>query len=363
MSNRGSLLQDMLGLLSRLLGGNPPAPNPPTVPTNPPLPTPASPGEPPTLFEPRVLMIVYNPVIDAAAGKRLIDTMGWHDPNELATGYAADVLECSGGMVNYHIVERIEADELPVKKDGFQYKPADFVQHFRSGTGFHDPDAVDYEAIVAKFGLVRRIENDEIDEVWMFGGPYFGFFESSMAGAGAFWCNGPTVPKTERCSRRFVIMGFSYERGIGEMLEDLGHRTESVLAHRFGSEAALDRAYRPNHSPEPIAAPANLFERFIRYDRTAPGQANVGVLHYAPNSLRDYDWGNMTMVSSCCDDWLEFPNLPDPPRYRPVNARAWGSGDVRLHHKWWFSRLPRAAGQTNGVWNNWWSYAVDVNRA
>ena len=27
-------------------------------------------------------------------------------------------------------------------------------------------------------------------------------------------------------TRRFVIMGFSYERGVGEMLENMGHRAE-----------------------------------------------------------------------------------------------------------------------------------------
>jgi len=28
-------------------------------------------------------------------------------------------------------------------------------------------------------------------------------------------------------------MGFNYERGVGEMLEDLGHRAESILSHVF----------------------------------------------------------------------------------------------------------------------------------
>ncbi|MBI4787880.1 MAG: hypothetical protein HY782_12625 [Chloroflexi bacterium] len=345
-------------MLSRLLGSRP-AP-PPPAPTPPPPPVPPPPDDTPALMQPRVLMIVYNPVVDAA-GNKLIQTLGWRDPDQLAAGYIADVKECSAGFVDYQIVERIEADELPVKKDGFQYAPSDFVGFYRAGSGFHDPDAVDYEAIVAKFNLLQRIANNEIDEVWLFGGPYFGFYESTMAGAGAFWCNAPPVPNTANCPRRFVIMGFNYERGVGEMLEDLGHRTESVLAHLFRSDAAIGRAY--NSSAAPIVQSANLFERFITYDRTAPGRANVGVLHFAPNSVADYDWGNATRVQSCADDWLLFPNLPDPPNLRAVDCGDWGNGDIREHHKWWFKRLPKAPGVTDGVSNNWWQFTIDVNRA
>jgi hypothetical protein len=364
MPTSGSFLRDMLGLLSQWIGSGAPAPNRVAPPAKTPSTSASDAGasRPPNILEPRVLMIVYNPVVDATRGKRLIETLGWNDPDQLAAGYIADIHECSGGLVNYQIAARVLADEVPVKKDGFQYKPSDLVEHLRSNTGFHDPDAVDYEAILDKFNLIQRIEEGEFDEVWLFGGPYFGFYESSMAGAGAFWCNAPVVPNSERCSRRFVIMGFNYERGIGEMLEDLGHRTEAALARQFGSETVLARAYNPNQLSASAGAPANPFERLVRYDRTAPGLANVGVLHYAPNSLRDYDWGNPRPVLSCCDDWLLFPNLPDPPNYRLVNTREWGNGDIRQHHKWWLKHLPRAAGETNGVSNNWWTYTIDVNQ-
>jgi hypothetical protein len=38
------------------------------------------------------------------------------------------------------------------------------------------------------------VARGEIDEIWLFGGPYFGFYESRMAGPGAFWCNAPPLP-------------------------------------------------------------------------------------------------------------------------------------------------------------------------
>jgi hypothetical protein len=64
-------------------------------------------------------------------------------------------------------------------------------------------------------------------------------------------------------------------------------------------------------------------------------------------------------VSSDCDDWLRFPNLSGA--RRTVDCRDWGGGDMRLHHLWWFERLPHAPGETDGVRHNWWTYIGDPN--
>lgn len=295
-----------------------------------------------TPLYPRVLLIVFNPIVRAGRGRRLIETLRFNDPDRLASEYIRDVRSCSGGLVNYEIVERVEPDEIPRKADGFRYRADDYVALYRAGRGFHAPDLVDYAAILDEFDLLRRVADDEIDEVWMFGGPYFGFWESTMGGAGAFFTNSEPLPDTEVCPRRFVVMGFSYERGVGEMLEDLGHRAESIMRQVYRGKTGH----------------ANLFERFIRCEQTAPGKANVGSLHFAPNSERDYDWGNRLRVLSCCDDWQQFPALPDPPRYRLVSASEWGGGDIRKHHLWWLEHLPKAAGATGGIANNWWEYII-----
>jgi hypothetical protein len=165
-----------------------------------------------------------------------------------------------------------------------------------------------------------------------------------MGGPGAFWCNAPPLAGTGHAQRRFVVMGFNYERGVGEMLEDLGHRAESILSHVF-------RGARGD---------ANLWERFTRYDKTHPGRAECGNVHFAPNSLRDYDWGNRRQVLSRCDDWLNFPALTGAAR--PVDCRDWGNGDIRLHHLWWFRHFPHVAGATGGRSHNWWEYVIDPNR-
>ncbi len=358
MSASNSFFSALFDLLSRLFGSRP-APTPPSSPVPPPESTTTPPLAP---LHPRVLMIIYDPVVEPATSRRLVEVMGWNDPDSLARDYMADVMECSGGLINYQIAERLVADEIPVKADRFQYQVQDYVNAMNGRGRFHDPDAVDYNAILDQFNLLSRAANDEFDEVWLFGGPYFGFNEATMAGAGAFFVNGGPIPHTDACPRRFVVMGFNYERGVGEMLEDLGHRAEYTLGHLFGVRAFVDAAYGrpPRFLPSP--AGPNLLERLLSFDLIAPGQSNVGTMHYAPNSVSDYDWGNSRPVPSCADDWLQFPDLPNPPNYRTVTRGDWGGGDMRAHHKWWFHRLPKSAGLTRGIANNWWSYVIDPNQ-
>ncbi len=348
MSALGSFLSAFLNFLARLFKPSPP-----------PVSLPPESGMLETL-QPRAYVIVYNPVVDQSTGMKLIETMGWNDPAQLMAGYIADIEACSGGLVKYQIVGSVEANEFPIKLDGFQFQPQQYIDGYRNNT--LDQGMVDYEAIIARFDLLQRVAANEFDEVWLFNFPGAGFWESTMAGRGAFFCNSNPVPHTEACPRRFVLMGFSPERGVGEMLEDLGHRAESILAHIFGSEAFLSWAYNRQRNPKTVSSvPRNLFERFLYFDQIAPGQANVGTLHYAPNSQSDYEWGSLRPVQSCCDDWLHFPNMAEPPNFRTVDARDWGSGDIRLHHRWWLTRLPKAAGATNGIANNWWKYVIWVD--
>jgi len=300
-------------------------------------------GAPPRFVSPRVVVINYDPIIESEGGRRLHEVAGWNDPRYLAEAYRSDLIECSGGYVRYRIVEWIDADKHPVKKDGFAYTDESYLRALRSGKEWHQPDAVDYKAIIRDYRLDRRVAAGEIDEVWCFSMPYSGFWESTMAGRGAYFCNSDPVPDVD-CPRIFVIMGFNYERGVGEMLEDWGHRTESILTHVFGS-------WEPKKT--------HAWNRFTLYDKQLPGEAACGNVHFAPNSNSDYDWGNKRPVQSSCDDWLDYPSLTGEKRV--VTADDWGGGNIRSHHKWWLHRLPKAPGRTEGKLNNWWAYVADFN--
>jgi hypothetical protein len=307
-------------------------------------------------LRPRVLAITHDPHVPRERGRKLHEVLRWNDPAELVGRYIADVREASHGLVQYEIAAQRESDTFPAKQDGFAYTVDSYLAAWRARSGFHHPDAVDYHRLLAEFDVIPQINSGEIDEVWLFGFPYAGYYESHMAGPRAFWCNSPPlgapgpfsyrgVERPPPVQRRFVIMGFNYERGVGEMLEDLGHRAESIMAKVYDG----------------VRGEANLWERFTRYDLTHPGRAECGNVHFAPSSLRDYDWGNRRPVLSRCDDWHNFPQFKGT--VRTVDCREWGNGDIRLHHLWWFRHLPHVPGETNGRLNNWWEYIIRVDGA
>ncbi len=294
-------------------------------------------------LKPRVFALIHNPTVRAEGGRKLHQVLRWNDPDTLARQYSRDVAECSHGYAQFEIAERIEVDGFPLKQDGFRYTVDSYLHCWQSRSGFHQPDLVNYYALLDEFDVIRKVNEGAIDEVWLFGFPYAGYYESIIVGPGAFWCNAPPLTGTP-ATRRFVIMGFNYERGVGEMLEDLGHRAESILTKVF----------------EQTRGEANLWERFTRYDKTHPGRAECGNVHFAPNSLRDYDWGNPRPVVSCCDDWLNYPNFKGVTR--TVNCSEWGNGDIRLHHLWWFRHFPHSEGATNSISNSWWEYVIQPDR-
>jgi len=299
--------------------------------------------EPVRIVTARVLLVIYDPVMDSASGARLSQFMDWNRPEDLVTGFIQDILQTSNGNARFQVVERVELDEFPVLLDGFRYTPQTYLEVMRKIHAPHTPPLVDYPAILQQLDVIARISKREIDEVWVFGFPHAGFYESTMGGAGAFWCNAPPLAGTAGCKRRFTLMGFSYERGVGEMHESFGHRAESILEKTFARTSGA----------------ANLYARFTTYDKKNPDHAEVGNIHFAPNSEADYDWGNPRLVESACDDWYNFPAFQGT--RRQVNAAEWGGGDIRAHHVWWFKHIPHVAGRTSGVHNNWWQYIIDPN--
>jgi hypothetical protein len=330
----------MPSLIDRLLSFFRPRPArpPPTVSAN-------NLDEPARILNRNVLLLVYDPVIEQPAGLRLSQVQRWQRVENLLGAFIDDILTASGGLVRYQIAERINIDGFPVCRDGFQYRPETLMPVLRGAARPHQPPEADYVSILRNHRILSRVASGQADEVWLFAFPHAGLYESVMAGPGAFWCNGPPVPNTASSRRRFIIMGFSYERTVGEMLESYCHRVESIMLHAFRG----------------TTGDSNLWERFTRYEKRAPGRAACGTVHFAPNSGREYEWDNPAPVSSECYDWLRnFPLFKAD--IRTVNAQEWGGGDIRMHHNWWLNHLPRVAGRRNGIHNNWWQYVADPSR-
>lgn len=299
-----------------------------------------------TQWDVKVLVLNFDPIITSRGGRRLHSVCNWNDPRELAREYASDVAQASGGYISYKIVEWKDLSVFPPKKDGFVYTEDSYLQCHETNKGWHQPDEMDYPKVLETYGVPEKINKGEIDEVWLFGGPYFGFWESAMAGPGSFDINGGVYPSV-KTQRPFAIMGFNYERGVAEMLHNLCHRTEATMTRIYGGWQAdkLD----------------HLWARFAANARQSRGYAGVGSCHYPPNAEKEYDYANPRFVKSTANDWLNFPHLTGA--MQEVNCESWGGPDYhRRYLIWWFSRLPRAPGwNPDGRLNNWWKYVFDFN--
>ena len=308
----------------------------------------------------RVLLIIYDPIMDPASGIKLSQFMKWQSPDDLVNTCIQDILEVSGGMARYQIAQRVELNEFPVKTDGFYYDPQTYQAVLKGAQPAHQPEGADYQLILSQLKVLPRIATRDIDEVWLVAFPHAGFFESTMGGAGAFWCNSQPQTWSSNCARRFIVMGFSYERGVGEMLEAFGHRSEALVSAVFNCQEFVAWAYRIERTPATVGPNLNLFQKLLCFDQIAPGSAGIGTIHFAPNSDKDYDWNNSRRVPTNCYDWYNFPDFQND--IRQLNADEWGNGDIRAHHKWWLKHLPKTAGRTGGVANNWWQYIMDPNQ-
>lgn len=236
----------------------------------------------------------------------------WNRSDDLIPKYIQTMRKASKDILAYQVVEKLEVPEYPVLMGGRQYTDTTYAGVLADGrTALRDANGsyllADYEQIIQKFDLLKKIESVQIDEVWMFGGPYFGFYESRMVGKGAFWCNGPAM---EKVCRRFIIMGFNYERDVKEMIHDYGHRAESVLAKQFGSEAYLRKMYQQ----QPTPAPTNDYEQFL---------LDVGTVHRKPGG-EEYGQDEFAWLSAMQPEW--WPPTIDPNLVgvtQPVKPKPW----------------------------------------
>ena len=292
----------------------------------------------------QVLLVVYNPRLPSRSKEvqTLIENRNYANPADLAKKLADVLHEVSYGYAQFEIAGTVTRDELPPFEGGFRFTIQDYLQVLDGKEQPRQASTADYAAMLKSLSLVDRLNARELDEIWVMGPPRSGLYESRMIGPKAFAVNSPGLPTVSGLKRSVLMMGFNYERGLGEMLEAFGHRAEAILQHTFDTNRAQ----------------TNLWQRFIQVKATAAGAAHpeVGTMHLAPNSRAEYDWSNPEPVPSGCDAWLDFPELKAP--LRPVNCDEWG-GDMIGHHRWWFKHLPCAPGRTGSLSNNWWEYILD----
>lgn len=293
----------------------------------------------------KVFVINFDPILATKGNQRLHSYAGWSDPYTLTTNYISDLKESSGNYVRFEIYQFTNVNAFPVKADGFQYTESTYLASLANNTGWHQPDGVDYLKIAQDFNLNALVANGTIHEVIIWGGPYFGYYESQMLGNTAYWCNSPGI--NQPGIPNYVIMGLNYERGVAEAIHSFGHRLESIMSHVYGGWSSGSTIN-------------NLWDKFTKFEMIAPGIASCGNVHFPPNGTSDYDYGNMTPVQSDADDWLyNYPEFKGTKRI--FDSSEWSS-DHRQYLRWWFNHIPRKSGfYSDGKLNNWWEYIVNMN--
>ena len=314
------------------------------------IPEPFSPTEDNPRQTIRAIVLNYEPHIPSEGNKTLWEIFNWNDPRVLAREFVKDLEYVSGGAIDVDIVEWRDLDEFPLFTDGFRYTPDEYVQNRRTDSGWHEGVA-DFYYMAEEQSLTELVNTGAIDEIWCFGDHYFSLYgEAWMAGPGSFFVNGPTFPDIG-FDRAIAGYGFSYERGVAEMLHNLCHRTENHGQRAFGAWN--------------LGNPVSAFDRFSANYHDSPGHtAGVGTCHIPANADDHYDYGDPRIVQSTALDWSQYPYLQGTTT--PVGRDTWGYTFVPDYHRdyleFYYGMLPRNQGtDANGRQSNWFKYIWDFN--
>jgi hypothetical protein len=308
----------------------------------------SSAGCQPPSHSPKVLVLAFDPDVSwvNSSGAPLSATEGWDDPWELADQLRRAVRAATNGRVSYTLAETQVVPTFPIKVDGAQYSESAYHNCLNDPSTCHQPDTADYADIVATRGLCTGAVQGTLDEVWMFGGPYFGFEESQLVGPQPFSL-GPEPIQDPSCPKLVPIMGFNYERGLREMTEGMMRRIESTLRNLYGSwkEDRMDHA----------------FDEFALVAAQSPtyGLSGCGSDSYAPNSTTGFQFDSSDPVLSYCDNFFNYPALGDLQNTaQDVTCTAWGCTEYGFQ-QYWLGHLPAASGNgPDGRYADWWHYVL-----
>lgn len=339
--------------------GTLPSPTPTPVPTPTPLPSTSPSPSPPLIGSPvrtyeipiKVLLIIYDPILENYEGVKLHEYFTpanygfyWQDPYELANQLVNDFAIISHENVKYEIVEIIERDEWPLHLNGQRYTDDLYIQEALARNWTLGPG--NYNAIINDNNIEQSVNDGKVDEVWLAGAPGFGWWETAMAGNGAYYINGDPIYGVN--SKAFVFGGFNYERTADLAIHAQGHKTEDIIKKVYGSWEQED---------------THDWNKYTQQDFYLPGKGGIGSVHYAFNAVQpnidDYDYYSNIYKPTSVKDWQNFPDMTGDTTQE--NCTLWGCNHDG-YIKFWFDHMPQMAGVKEGILNNWWRYIADVDQ-
>ncbi len=203
----------------------------------------------------------------------------------------------------------------------------------------HRQPMTDYNAILNRLDIRRRVEQQGIKEVWLWAyhGGVVDMWESNMAGPYGDISNSDRDPRDLPVLKKtYTVYHYNYQRGASEAVEDHIHQIEAVL---------------------------NTIDHDLFWNKFVgkPGEGRCGWAHYPPNGKSDYDWANRDYVMTDIEDWRPEGGG----QKQRMNCGRW-NGDSLTWFIYWMQNLP---GADNGLTyrgrplTNWWTFIGDFDKA
>jgi hypothetical protein len=258
-------------------------------------------------------------------------------------------------------------EQMPISKD--------FVFEIIKGYAIHQPD---FFKILTQFNIKDYVENNGVKEIWLWGGtaanPDYPSYNPSLHKPE----NMVTMPESNMSSpvtgnisnsRRFndmpvykktyMVYGYNFRRTQAEAVHNHGHQLESIL----------------NYANSKQDGNLNLFlQNFCGWgdnNYTKPPLGRSGDCHHPPNTTKDYDYLNTTLVESDIEDWK-----PGGGTKKAVNVDTWGKltynwpgqseFNQRVESQWYLYWMQNMPGYNNNIQyttskkiTNWWIFTAD----
>jgi len=310
----------------------------------------------------KVLVLNFDPILENYGGQKLSEYRGWNNSEDLNNQVIKFFQSVSDGYVNYTVSEWIYIDGYIDKPSGSLTDDIYISQCLSTSPSDLCNDTIDYKKFIEDYQICEKANNEQIDELWVWGAPWMGMWGSNLTGTDAFWYNSsPTLDTT--CSKQVPIMGLNYERGLAEAVESFGHRTESAMDHTF-SRWYNDYQY---DSVRKYPGDINDWELFTMKEwDDGDFNSSCGLIHGAVNTQTFpgpgwwYIWDDTNYVNNNCDNFYNYPSLTGATKY--INCTEWGCSDLGFK-EWWFKHIPNKDGIYEGKWNNWWRYILNYKKA
>ena len=227
-------------------------------------------------------------------------------------------------------------------------------------------------AYLNRENICDYVDNQGVRQVWVWmyhNDGSMNVVESNMAmgrNVRAFWnfesygdvSNSYREDDLPTCQNTYTVYEFNYLRDLGEMVENVGHQFEHLINYFDGRDTT------PSENWDELLFWGKFVGSNFSQKIVSPG---CGWVHYAPNSIEDYDWYNENATYSDCEDWK-----PDGSgQRRQVSCHTWSGASCTRDggvawKKWWMQRIP---GQGNGLaynernLKNWWDLMGDFDAA